>query len=115
METGKIAQDSDSKGRWKQFGRFLLHTKLSWGWIILTLAITIAYYSVVSKLPGSTAGLYAGNFSTASIMGVGDQLQQSAGIADRGFGLYAAGKRPFCPFGPPGHLAKDDGNRKPIL
>ena len=70
METGKIAQDSDSKGRWKQFGRFLLHTKLSWGWIILTLAITIAYYSVVSKLPGSTAGLYAGNFSTASIMGV---------------------------------------------
>ena len=47
-----------------------MHTKLSWGWIILTLVITIAYYSVVSNLPGSTAGLYAGNFSTASIMGV---------------------------------------------
>ena len=56
--------------KWRQFWQFLTHAKLSWGWIFLTLAVTIAYYSVVSKLPGSTAGLFSGNFSNAAIMGV---------------------------------------------
>ena len=56
--------------KWRQFWQFLTHAKLSWGWIFLTLVVTIAYYSVVSKLPGSTAGLFSGNFSNAAIMGV---------------------------------------------
>ena len=59
-----------NSNRWRQFWQFLTHAKLSWGWIFLTLAVTIAYYSVVSKLPGSTAGLFSGNFSNAAIMGV---------------------------------------------
>lgn len=50
-------------GSWKAFAAFFRHAKLSWGWIILSLAVNVAYYSVVAHLPGSTAALFAGNFS----------------------------------------------------
>ena len=72
MELAKARnrETDPNNNRWRQFWQFLTHAKLSWGWIFLTLAVTIAYYSVVSKLPGSTAGLFSGNFSNAAIMGV---------------------------------------------
>ena len=72
MELAKARnlETDPSNKKWRQFWQFLTHAKLSWGWIFLTLAVTIAYYSVVSKLPGSTAGLFSGNFSNAAIMGV---------------------------------------------
>ena len=58
------------KGSWKVFGSFFRKVKLSWGLIILSLVISIAYYGVVSFVPGSTAALYAGDFSMAAIMGL---------------------------------------------
>ena len=72
MELAKARnrETDPSNKKWRQFWQFLTHAKLSWGWIFLTLVVTIAYYSVVSKLPGSTAGLFSGNFSNAAIMGV---------------------------------------------
>ena len=72
MELAKARnrETDPNNNRWRQFWQFLTHAKLSWGWILLTLAVTIAYYSAVSKLPGSTAGLFSGNFSNAAIMGV---------------------------------------------
>ena len=57
-------------GDWKQFFGFLKTVPLSWGWIILSLVLSCAYYFVVSMVPGSTAELYAGDFSTAAIMGL---------------------------------------------
>lgn len=57
-------------GNWKQFGKFFKQVKLSWGFIALTLVFSIVYYMVVSFIPGSTAALYAGEFTTAAIMGV---------------------------------------------
>lgn len=57
-------------GDWKQFRRFFKQVKLSWGFIILTLVFSIVYYAAVSFIPGSTAELYAGEFTTAAIMGV---------------------------------------------
>lgn len=32
--------------------------------------ISVAYYYVVTKIPGSTAALYSGEFTTAAIMGL---------------------------------------------
>lgn len=58
------------RGSWRQFWHFLTHARLSWGWILLALGVTVAYYAVVAKLPGSTVALYTGNFSTGAIMGV---------------------------------------------
>lgn len=68
MKTGE--QSAPQSGGWKTFRQFFRQVRLSWGWILLTLAISIAYYAVVSYIPGSTAALYAGEFTTAAIMGV---------------------------------------------
>ncbi|MBR1814566.1 MAG: ABC transporter ATP-binding protein [Lachnospiraceae bacterium] len=57
----------DNSGSWKSFFFFLRHSNLSWGWILLSLLVNIVYYITVSKLPGSTAGLYAGKFSSEAI------------------------------------------------
>ena len=60
----------DGSGGWKEFWGFFRKVKLSCGWILLSLVISIAYYAVVSFIPGSTATLYAGDFSMAAIMGL---------------------------------------------
>lgn len=60
----------ERSGDWKQFRRFFRQVKLSWGFIILTLVFSIVYYAAVSFIPGNTAALYAGEFTTAAIMGV---------------------------------------------
>ena len=56
------------RASWRQFGLFFKRAKLSWVWIIIALAVTIAYYLVVAKLPGSTAGVLKGDFSTKALM-----------------------------------------------
>lgn len=57
----------DSRGSWKNFGAFLRHAKLAWGWIILSLVVTMVYYVTVSKLPGSTAELFTGKLTTEAL------------------------------------------------
>ena len=57
-------------GSWREFGGCFRKVRLSWGWILLALTINIAYYAVVSMVPGNTAALYSGDFSTAAIMGL---------------------------------------------
>lgn len=64
------ANKTERAGSWRQFGVFLKKSRFSWVWIIASLLITIFYYANVSKLPGSTAGLFSGNFSRNAIMGV---------------------------------------------
>ena len=57
-------------GQWRQFGAFFKCAHLSWGWIILSMIITMVYYTTVSKLPGSTAALFSGKFTTKAITDV---------------------------------------------
>lgn len=57
-------------GQWRRFFGFFRKVRLSWGWIIASLVISIAYYGLVSFIPGSTAALYSGDFSMAAIMGL---------------------------------------------
>ena len=61
---------ADRGGDWREFWGFFRKVKLSWLWIILSLVISIIYYAAVSMVPGSTAALYSGDFSTAAIMGL---------------------------------------------
>ena len=61
---------ADKGGDWRQFKVLMKRTKLSWGWILLALLITIIYYITVSYVPGNTASLYAGEFTFAAIMGL---------------------------------------------
>ena len=63
-------QRKPKAGGWRQFGGFIRRVKLSWGWIAVTLAGSIAYYKVTTLIPGSTAALYSGDFSMAAIMGL---------------------------------------------
>ena len=63
-------QRKPKAGGWRQFGGFIRRVKLSWGWIAVTLAVSIAYYKVITLIPGSTAALYSGDFSMAAIMGL---------------------------------------------
>ncbi len=70
MSEGKKQRKPKEGGSWKQFWSFFRKVKLSWGWIILSLAVSIVYYAVVTMIPGSTAALYAGDFTTAAIMGL---------------------------------------------
>lgn len=63
-------QKADRSGDWRQFWGFFRKVKLSWLWILLSLVISVAYYYVVTKIPGSTAALYSGEFTTAAIMGL---------------------------------------------
>lgn len=70
MSEGSKQRKPKAGGSWKQFWSFFRRVKLSWGWIIASLVISIAYYAVVTMIPGSTAALYAGDFSTAAIMGL---------------------------------------------
>lgn len=57
-------------GQWSQLGAFFKCAHLSWGWIILSMVITMVYYNTVTKLPGSTAALMAGKFTTKAITDV---------------------------------------------
>lgn len=57
-------------GSWRRFSVFFRQVKLSWGFILLTLVFAIVYYMAVTAVPGSTAELYAGEFTAAAIMGV---------------------------------------------
>ena len=59
--------EMERSGSWRQFGLFFKRAKLSWGWIIIALLVTIVYYLVVAKLPGSTAGVLKGDFSTKAL------------------------------------------------
>lgn len=70
MDAGTKQRKQKSKGEWKRFFGFFRTAKLSWGWIILALLVSIAYYALVSMVPGSTAALFAGDFTTAAIMGL---------------------------------------------
>lgn len=70
MNEGRKRRRTKEGGSWRQFGSFFRRVKLSWGWILLSLAVSIAYYGVVAMIPGSTAALYAGEFTTAAIMGL---------------------------------------------
>ena len=64
LRQGKTVDRAD----WRQFGLFFKKAQLSWGWIITALLVTIAYYIVVAKLPGSTAGVLKGDFSSKALM-----------------------------------------------
>ena len=72
MQEKKTPKESreEKSGSWSSFKSFFTQVKLSWGLIVLSLAFSIVYYVVVSYIPGSTAALYAGEFTTAAIMGV---------------------------------------------
>lgn len=69
-ESGMKKSDRKRGGDWRQFLGFFKKVKLSWRWILLALAVSIAYYAAVSFVPGSTAALYAGDFGMAAIMGL---------------------------------------------
>lgn len=58
------------KGVWGQFFRILRQIRLDWPLILLSMVVGIVYYDVVTLIPGSTAALMAGDFSTAAIMSV---------------------------------------------
>ena len=61
-QTPRTAKTRD-RASWRQFGLFFKRAKLSWAWIIIALLVTIGYYLIVAKLPGSTAGVLKGDFS----------------------------------------------------
>lgn len=63
-------RESTSNDTWKQFFDFFRYGHLSWGWIIAAMILNMAYYLMVTKLPGSTAALFAGKFTKGAIMGV---------------------------------------------
>lgn len=56
------------KTDWGQFFRFIKQIKLDWTLILLSLAATIVYYELAAKIPGATAQLMAGDFTTAAIV-----------------------------------------------
>ena len=58
----------EQSGDWKAFGAFFRNAKLSWGWILISLVINIAYYSVLAYLPGSTAALFGGNLTNEAFL-----------------------------------------------
>ena len=62
------ASKTDGAGSWRNFGAFVRHAKLSWGWIAASLVLTMVYYITVSKLPGSTAELFTGKLSSGALM-----------------------------------------------
>lgn len=67
------------KADWGQFFRFLKQIKLDWILILITLAVNIVYFEFASKIPGATAQLMAGDFTTAAIIScVGIYLLQLA-------------------------------------
>lgn len=70
MQEGRIQRKPKSGGRWRLFWGFLRKVKLSWVWIAVALAGYMGYNRVVTLLPGSTAALYAGDFSMEAIMGL---------------------------------------------
>lgn len=69
-----------TSGNWRQFAAFLKHGRLSWGWIIATIIANMAYYGLITRLPGSTAALFAGKFTTSAIMGVVINYSSSLGL-----------------------------------
>lgn len=75
----KSAKPKNS-GSWKPFIAFLKHGRLSWGWLITTVIANMVYYALVSKLPGSTAALFAGKFTHSAIMGVVINYSSTLGL-----------------------------------
>lgn len=66
----KYSSDGVFKGNGKEFGIFLKYAHLSWGWIAFAALVTVGYYLTVTRLPGSTAALFSGNFSDSAITGL---------------------------------------------
>lgn len=71
---------AEKASSWKQFGAFFRHAHLSWGWIALSMLVNILYYAFVTRLPGSTAALFAGKFTTKAIMGVVINYSSTLGL-----------------------------------
>lgn len=70
-ENGTSKKSTEERsGDWKQFRKFFKQVKLSWGFVALTLAVSIIYYGATSFIPQTTAALYAGEFTAAAIMGL---------------------------------------------
>lgn len=69
-DTGSKRPDSGAGDKWREFGAFFKYAHLSWGWIIAAGFVTVVYYLTVTKLPGSTAALFSGNFSQKAITDV---------------------------------------------
>ena len=61
------SQKQKDRASWRQFGLFFKKAKLSWLWILIALLITVGYYLVVAKLPGSTAAVLKGDFSSQAL------------------------------------------------
>lgn len=70
MKEDRRQQKAGQGGSWKQFWGFFRKVKFSWGWIFLSLAVSIVYYGAVSFIPGSTAALFAGDFGMGAILGL---------------------------------------------
>ena len=66
----KKPEQQAAKGSWGQFFRFVRQIRLDWPLIILALVVSIIYYEVIAYIPGSTAALMSGDFSSAAIMSV---------------------------------------------
>lgn len=69
----------EKKADWAQFFRFIKQIKLDWVLILITLVATMVYYELVALIPGATAKLLSGDFTTAAIVNcVGIYLIQLA-------------------------------------
>lgn len=58
----------ERKGDWRAFFTFFSKIKLSWPLIIICLVISLCYNEVVVRLPGSTAAILSGDFSTSALV-----------------------------------------------
>ena len=56
------------KADWGQFFRFIKQINLDWVLILITLIATTVYYELVALIPGATAKLLAGDFTTSAIV-----------------------------------------------
>ncbi|MCF0137401.1 MAG: ABC transporter ATP-binding protein [Oscillospiraceae bacterium] len=62
--------DSASTGSWREFFYFIKNAGMSWGWIVITIIVTMVYYLTCTRLPGSTAALFSGTLTRNAIMDV---------------------------------------------
>lgn len=65
---GKISNlKEERKGDWRIFFTFFSKVKLSWPLIIICLGFSFGYNEVVVRLPGSTAAVLSGDFTTSAL------------------------------------------------
>lgn len=82
---GKISNlKEERKGDWRAFFTFFSKIKLSWPLIVICLVVSLCYNEVVVNLPGSTAELLSGDFSTSALVELfisyGSMLALTVGI-----------------------------------